>query len=227
VRGARRGFTLIEVLVAIAILGLALTAIFASEAGAVKAGHRARRITVATILARCKMGEIEEEIAREGFPAIEMHGTDSCCEGGEIDDDGDGESDFVCDWSVDRIEFPDLEGEEDGLLPEAEAEGEDADTGFSQAASVEDILGGTAPTSGGDMVGELALSYAWPILQPALEEQVRRARVTVRWREGLTPPTGSGQCERDPDNPARNELRCMDVVQYLVAEPPNVVEEDT
>ena len=65
----KEGFTLIEVLVAVAILGLALTAIFVSEAGAVKAGHRARRITVASVLARCKMAEIEEEIAREGFPA--------------------------------------------------------------------------------------------------------------------------------------------------------------
>ncbi|HJK97507.1 MAG TPA: type II secretion system protein, partial [Polyangiaceae bacterium LLY-WYZ-14_1] len=79
----QKGFTLLEVMVAIAILGLALTAIFSSEAGAIKTAHRARKMQVATLLARCKMGELEEQLLEEGFPAIESRGSDECCEDAE------------------------------------------------------------------------------------------------------------------------------------------------
>jgi len=209
---SRVGFTLIEVMVAIAILGIAMTAIFVSEAGAIKVAHRARKVTVATLLARCKMGEIEEELAREGLPAIESHGTDGCCEGGELEG-------FTCDWIVERIELPDPELEGDAL-GEGEAEAEERpDTDLASTSSVEDILGGTAPTSGGDMLAEMAMSYAWPVLKPALEEQVRRIRVSVRWTEGNA-GGGSGACEE-------HELQCFDVVLYISSEPPNVVEEDS
>jgi len=54
-----RGFTLLEVMIAVAILGLSLTAIFSSEVGAANIAARARRQNVAATLARCKMGEIE------------------------------------------------------------------------------------------------------------------------------------------------------------------------
>ncbi|MBZ0118623.1 MAG: type II secretion system GspH family protein, partial [Sandaracinaceae bacterium] len=63
-------FTLLEVLVAVAILGISLTAIFSSQAGAIRTGARARAISTATLLARCKMGEVEEEMINEGFPAV-------------------------------------------------------------------------------------------------------------------------------------------------------------
>jgi prepilin-type N-terminal cleavage/methylation domain-containing protein len=75
-----RGFTLLEVMIAVAILGLSLTAIFSSEVGAANVAARARRQNVAATLARCKMGEIEEVIAIEGLPALEKKDTDSCCE---------------------------------------------------------------------------------------------------------------------------------------------------
>ena len=58
-------FTLLEVMVAVPILAVALTAIFASEAGAIRVSARARFTTTATLLARCKMAEIEEETMRE------------------------------------------------------------------------------------------------------------------------------------------------------------------
>ena len=62
----RPGFTLLEVMIAVAILGLSLTAIFSSEVGAANVAQRARRQNIAATLARCKMGEIDEVIAIEG-----------------------------------------------------------------------------------------------------------------------------------------------------------------
>ena len=50
-----------------------------------------------------------------------------------------------------------------------------------------------------DAFGAIAVQLAFPILRPAIEEQVRRAVVTVHWQEG--------QVERH-----------FNVVQFLVAD---------
>jgi general secretion pathway protein I len=63
----RRGFTLLEVVVAMAILGLSLLAIFDLNAGAVNSHAYAKRITVATMLARSKMTDLEQELYDKGF----------------------------------------------------------------------------------------------------------------------------------------------------------------
>jgi general secretion pathway protein I len=64
---SRRGFTLLEVVVALAILGLSLLAIFDLNAGAVNNHAYAKRITVATMLARSKMTDLEQELYDKGF----------------------------------------------------------------------------------------------------------------------------------------------------------------
>src|SRR5690606_12245051 len=65
-RTKTQGFTLLEVMVAMAILSIGLVAIFSSEVGAMNIGLRARRTDMATLLARCKMAEIEEHVANQG-----------------------------------------------------------------------------------------------------------------------------------------------------------------
>ncbi|HEY1418689.1 MAG TPA: prepilin-type N-terminal cleavage/methylation domain-containing protein, partial [Myxococcaceae bacterium] len=63
----RRGFTLLEVVVAMAILGIALIAIFDLNAGAVASHAYAKRLTIATMLARGKMTDIEQDLYDKGF----------------------------------------------------------------------------------------------------------------------------------------------------------------
>ena len=173
-------FTLLEVMVAVAILGIALTAIFSSEAGAIRVGARARHMSVASLLARCKMGEIEENILREGMPAVSDDGRDECCEGGE-------QQGFRCEWSVERVELPDALG--------VAGDGSPREAGASARAPA----AGGGGAAGGDALGSFAVQVAFPVLRPAIEEQVRRATVTVFWAEG-------------------EDERSFDVVQYLVAD---------
>jgi general secretion pathway protein I len=193
----RDGFTLLEVMVAIAILAVSLTAIFASQGGAIKVAHRARKVTVASLLARCKMGEIEQMIHEEGFPAIERGDEDGCCEDAEVEG-------FTCDWVVERVELPEPGVEGDGAekdtIDTEEGGEEAAGLDLAGAGSVEDVLSGSGGLGGGDMITEMAMSYAFPILQDPIEEQIRRAKVEVRWHEG-------------------SRERSFIVVQYLVAEP--------
>jgi general secretion pathway protein I len=63
----RQGFTLLEVVVAMAILGVALIAIFDLNAGAVASHSYVKRLTIATELARSKMTDLEQELYDKGF----------------------------------------------------------------------------------------------------------------------------------------------------------------
>ena len=193
----RRGFTLLEVMVAIAILTLGLTALFAGQGVSIKVAHSARKTTVASLLARCKMGEIEERVAEEGMPAIELGETDGCCEGGEIEG-------FECEWKVERLVLPEMGLDEDLEVGE-DGEGVAGGGGIDLAGldlsgggsgAIEQMMGGGGE---GDAMAEMAMGYAYPILRPAIEEAVRRATVTVRWHEGERPYS-------------------FDVVQYLVSD---------
>jgi hypothetical protein len=144
------------------------------------------------------MGEIEEIIAIEGLPALEKKDTDACCEHAPVEG-------FECEWLVERIILPELgaQGSEEG----DEEFDEDSSQRFNEqlgevagAATTEQALAGEA----GNMA-MLALQLGFPILKPFLEEQVRRATITVRWKEG---PRERG----------------FDVIQYLVAEQPAAVD---
>ena len=175
------GFTLLEVMVAIAILSLGLTAIFSSQGGAIKTAHRSRKMTMASLLARCKMGEIEEMIARDGLPAVDAHDVDGCCEDGEIDG-------YECDWKVERIVLPDDYGpgeedidSDDPLASLSKTDDADIGSGFTGAGAVDTMLTGGGMGGG---IDSIAMSFAYPVMKPVIEEQVRRATVIVRWDEG-------------------------------------------
>jgi general secretion pathway protein I len=201
VKGARpAAFTLLEVMVAVAILAMSLTAIFASEAGAIKMAHRSRKMGLATLLVRCKMGEIEEQVAAEGLPALFDSGSDACCEDAEIDG-------FTCDWEIEPIVLP-----ENMFAPEEGEEGTGEpgeEPAQSPAEQMQQTLGAMDPAqvlSGQgsaelDGLASMALGFVFPVLKPSFEQQIRRATVTVHWKEGST--------EHE-----------FDVTQYLVSDQP-------
>ena len=191
---SRPGFTLLEVMIAVAILGLSLTAIFSSEVGAANVAQRARRQNSAATLARCKMGEVEQVLGIEGLPVLEKKDTDNCCEHAPVEG-------FECDWIVERIILPELGADEEGDGDEEDAP---ADSRQALNETYEDLReqGGTPEEVVAGQAGNLALlalQLGFPILKPFLEEQVRRVTVTVRWQEG---PRERG----------------FDVIQYLVSE---------
>ena len=139
------------------------------------------------------MGEIEQLIDIEGLPAIDKKDTDSCCEHAPIEG-------FECDWRIERIILPELGGdgsEDDGLESRDGADRrltEAYDEVNSGGTTTQDLVAGDVGN-----LGLLALQIGFPILKPFLEEQVRRATVSVHWKEG----------QKD---------RGFDVIQYLVAE---------
>lgn len=212
----RGGFTLLEVMIAVVILAVGLSSLFTSEAGAIRIAQRARTTAVASLLARCKMGEIEEEIAKKGWPATNMDGRDGCCEDAEHDG-------YVCDWKVERIVLPDLTEDMNRSVLDrlkdttgsgsTETENKDPSatpTPETSTSAVQNLgiplsgLGGFG-AGGGDPLASLVMEMAFPLLKPIVEEQVRRATVSVQWLEGTS-------------------SQSFEVVQFLVNELPMLVE---
>jgi general secretion pathway protein I len=76
------GFTLLEVVVAMAILSLALMAIFDLNSTAVSMHSYTKKLTVASLLARGKMVDLEQKLVDEGFPM------DDDEESGDFSDEG-------------------------------------------------------------------------------------------------------------------------------------------
>jgi prepilin-type N-terminal cleavage/methylation domain-containing protein len=63
----RRGFTLLEVMVSLSILALAMVTIAGVNATAFESSNYAKYITVATLLGRGKMLDVEEQLRKDGF----------------------------------------------------------------------------------------------------------------------------------------------------------------
>ena len=78
----RAGFTLLEVMVALSILGLALIAIYDLNAGAIAMHAYVKKVTVASMLARSKMTDVEQELYDKGFS------TDDEEKSGDFSDEG-------------------------------------------------------------------------------------------------------------------------------------------
>ena len=137
--GGRKGFTLLEVMVAVAILAVALSAVFSAEAGSIRAAQRARKMGLATLLVRCKMGEIEEELAVKGLPAVMANGKDKCCKEGAIEG-------YECKWEVQPIVLPDtMFGDEDDKDKDKKGSGGSATPGNTLGGG----LGSSGPGSTG------------------------------------------------------------------------------
>jgi general secretion pathway protein I len=101
-RATQRGFTLIEVMIAVAILAMALATVFGSNVGAARSTMHARNITRATMMARCRMVEAEAYLLKNQLPPADQDledppatGDDPCCTDG-----------FTCDAKVERVELP-------------------------------------------------------------------------------------------------------------------------
>ncbi len=78
----RRAFTLLEVVVALAILGVALVAILQISGNAITSHIYAKKLTIATLLARSKMIDLEQELMDKPLPS------DDTEDSGDFSDEG-------------------------------------------------------------------------------------------------------------------------------------------
>ncbi|MCP3097676.1 prepilin-type N-terminal cleavage/methylation domain-containing protein [Myxococcus sp. K15C18031901] len=184
-----QGFTLLEVVVALAILGLALMAIFDLNAGAVNNHVYTKRLTVASLLARSKMTDVEQKLFDDGFNA------DDDEESGDFSDDG--WPNFK--WKA-RVIAPKLDGVTPDQLIGAIFNlpmGGDSSDPMSGIASLfsggagggKDGASSNGPTQAGGGIGGAAMGMAQPMftqMVQQLTQTVREVHLTVYWQEGST-----------------------------------------
>lgn len=157
------GFTLVEVMAAVAILALALTVISESQQAGMRHVIRAKKMTIASLLAREKMADLEDELAKDGFPEFDKD------DEGEFEDGFEG---YTYSWKIEKIELP------SSLDPDAMT---DALTGEGQEGG-----GGTSEssTSGMAAFGGQMLTQQFELFRNILEQSIRRITLKVGWKEG-------------------------------------------
>ena len=203
----QRGFSLLEVLVALAILGLGLTSILSAQAGLFSSSARSMYTTAASNLARCKIAELEVKLLREGYQWTDQKGEGTCCE-------EETESTYSCTWVIEPVILPEMNmsldmGKDAGTSAAASSGSflsgfSPSDTnGLNVSGNPLGALGGLMPGLGGANapfgmlssgsgsspgmggLATMALSVVYPTLKPMLEASIRRISVSVKWREGV------------------------------------------
>ena len=95
-----RGFSLLEVMVAVGILGLTLTVILSAQGGLAASNKMAANMGIASTVARCQMTEVEERLTKLGYPLVDDIQTDiPCC-------NDNTEGSFRCDMRVEKVVLP-------------------------------------------------------------------------------------------------------------------------
>ncbi len=183
----RRGFSLLEVMIALVILSASLVILVQSQSGAVAMTQEAERFIAATDLARLKMAEAMLRLEEEGFQSSEV------VEFGEFDDLGDeitnlefGKEyeDFHWEYTITEIDIQ-LAGD---LLSKArEMEG---DGGFGGMLGDAGILGDAG--GAGSSAGMLESFMQPQMLTEALGPYIRMVVVRVWWGEGSEEATEEG-----------------------------------
>ncbi len=168
-----RGFTLLEVMISLAILAVSLVAISDLNGGAVAMHAYGRRATEATLLLRAKMLDVEDDLQKNGFSDFndEKHGT--------FDDEGAaGYS-----WRAEILNgMLGVGGDNKNAPPGAMGGALGSLLSGAQAATKGVQTSGAQAMLGGPLGGILQ-GQAKTFIE-TLKKSVREIRLTVAWRDG-------------------------------------------
>lgn len=163
-RYAAAGFTLLEVMVAVAILSLSLTSLLTSQMASMRATRYAQTITSVAFLADYQLIETEYTVRKEGGWVLE----DKFYEG-SFADQGWPEVKYKC--IVDFLKLPEFTE-----LREAKDESDRANRGESSVVY----------KSAGDKAFS-SLGMVWTPVKQAIERAIRKVKCTVTWKNGNVP----------------------------------------
>lgn len=173
-RRARRGFSLLEVMVALAILTVSMILLAQTQSSAVLLTNEAERVLIASDLARMKMSEVLLEVERKGFQVSDVSEEgDFSTLGDELLDVefGDELEEYHWEYLVSEVDIQmlgDLASAAQSL-PSMGAGGEEEGGGVPAGGSPLDMLGGLG--IGPDMITQFLAPYT------------REVRVRVWWGE--------------------------------------------
>lgn len=182
----RAGFTLVEVMIALAILGLGLVILVKSVGTNISSAASSFHMGIATDLARGKMYDLEEQLLQDGFQDSEQ------------DEDGDFSEEGWprVTWKavIEPVELPSYEKlqaiSQGGGAGSGSGSGSDGDTAsdkFQSSAlgSMMGMMGG----GGGETAQEAEtggfIQSQYTMIQQVLKASIRKITLTVSWSTGL------------------------------------------
>ncbi len=184
----QRGFTLLEVMIALAILVTALVVVAQANMGATRDASRAKMLTVATMLGRAKMNEIEFDLKHDGFSDFDE---EECGDFG--DDDYGGLAKFQWCYTIEKIELPENLDLQSMLGGQGQGQEGDEDSPSSPSAPASPFGGMLSMLGGGGMGGGASpmagmaaslLASQFGVIRNVIEQAIRRIILTVSWPEG-------------------------------------------
>jgi general secretion pathway protein I len=192
----RAGFTLLEVMIALAILAVSLVAIAGINSSAIDMHVYSKRLTVATLLARAKMVDIETKLMSDDLPA------DDAAEEGTFDEDGFPEYHWQAEIirpKTENVTPADLlaaTGLDSGDPSKQGSSGSAASPlgglmdkvpgmapGMTGAPQGQQAMMASAVTGGGGMLGGAMAAQVQTLLD-MFGKTVREVRLTVSWQTG-------------------------------------------
>src|SRR3569623_1959348 len=195
----QRGFTLLEVMVALALMGLGLVVLIKSAANNIRASEESHMMGIATDLARGKMYDIEEQLLKDGFTDTDQSQTAA------KPFDTEGWPSIFYSYKVEEVEMPDFD-QLTAMSQGRRGSGAYAGTGsnnyygsafgsaygsaFGSAAlggfqnsalgSMLGMFGGSTGGVTGSQAGALIQSQ-YSMFQQILKVSVRKVTLTVTW----------------------------------------------
>ena len=179
---SRRGFSLLEVMVALSILVVSLALLVETQSNAALMTYEAERVIAATDLATAKLNEARMMVEEDGFQVSDIE------ESGDFSDFGDGSTQLDFEDSLDAFQWSYSIAEIDLALAGdiASMMSEFGDNGVMDAFGGEggglDELGG----GGGDPLSQFAsLGMSSDMLTEMLAPFIREVRVVVWWGDSM------------------------------------------
>ena len=181
-RRAPRGFSLLEVAIAMSILIVAMVALMGHEGIAIQMSDYSNRLSQATLLLQGKMLDVEYKLLKDGMDQF-----DDCAEG---DFHEEGMRAFA--WKACAIKLEMNEGAGEQIAEQMKA----ALAGFTPMSSEGKTAEAPTPPEGPEgsegnspldaLSGNIEMvAGALPMLLTQLEDKVRKVRVEVTWKDSI------------------------------------------
>lgn len=179
----KKGFTLLEVMIAMSILVMALAALLGHEGIAIQMSDYSNRLGQATMLAQGKLLDLEAKLLDDGMDALDG------CDSGDFRREGFKQ--FSWKACGHKLEMEEGAAEQITQRMMEMAAGSGFDPGGGAAGDLDPASppGDPDKPSAGDAVaGQLAMAMgALPIFLQQLETQVRKVQLEVVWEDAVGP----------------------------------------
>jgi general secretion pathway protein I len=155
------GFTLLEVMIAVAIMAIGLVVLLQIQARSILMAQQAHSMTVATQLARAKLYDCETDLLKKGFSVGDYN------EEGKFDEEGFDDFFWECHAYQPDLPTPDATQIAEGSM------------------NMGEMMGG--PPGGENPMAAVGMGMIAPMLgqvSSVLGDTIRELVVIVRWREG-------------------------------------------